>query len=250
MAHVDTIAKLITSSLEDSAAKSEWISGHAGNLFVIRLVKQFVPAAAAKLDPLIPLLIERILSTVDETGMWVVHGKHYLGSVHGSAGVLTQVVLTSPSHAEQLEGMLKGLLDLQTEEGNWPSTVESGNLLVHFCHGAPGFVLSLLALRPYFPALRERIDSAIKKGQGLVWKEGLLLKEPCLCHGITGNALCFEDKGRMEHFLAMATPEEVESGEWEASSDKWGLLFGLAGRAWGWMVLAGWGSGMIAYTDV
>ena len=61
--------------------------------------------------------------------------------------------------------------------------------LVQWCHGAPGFAYSLQALRPYFPQLQGRIDVAVAEAQELVWKQGLLTKEPSLCHGIFGNAL-------------------------------------------------------------
>ena len=250
MAYVETIVSLASSSLQDPTAKIEWMSGHGGTLYLIRLLKHYLPISAARLDPLVLLLIEQISTTADETGTWAMNGKHYLGPVHGSIGLLTQVVLSSPQHAKQLEGMLEKLLDLQDEHGNWPSSIEGQNSLLHFCHGAPCFVLSLVAVRPHFSALQQRIDSAVARARELIWREGLLVKEPCLCHGITGNALCFNEREKMEHFLAMTAQDKVESGEWEASSDPWGLYFGLAGRAWGWMVLGGWGRGLIGYTDV
>lgn len=37
--------------------------------------------------------------------------------------------------------------------------------MVQLCHGAAGFLYSLVALRPHFPALQDRIDQAIAKGR-------------------------------------------------------------------------------------
>jgi hypothetical protein len=108
--------------------------------------------------------------------------------------------------------------------------------LIQFCHGAPGFMISLLAIRPYFePALQARIDSAVQRGRKLTWNKGLLTKEPNVCHGITGNALALEASDR-DHFLSLATPanikQGIEDGRFEKDEDPYGLLWGEAGRAW------------------
>jgi hypothetical protein len=64
----------------------------------------------------------------------------------------------------------------QDEEGSWP-IVECKDIgLVQFCHGAPGFILSLLAIRPQFPKLHTQIDIAIALGRRIVWEKGLLTK--------------------------------------------------------------------------
>ena len=90
--------------------------------------------------------------------------------------------------------MLEHLLDEQLPGGNWPASeiISSGQTskeLVQFCHGAPGFVASLLPLRQYFPKLESRIDEAVAKARNCIWREGLLTKEPNICYGIFGNAL-------------------------------------------------------------
>ena len=97
--------------------------------------------------------------------------------------------------------------------GNWPSSIPPGkDRLVQFCHGAPGIVASLVTLRKIYAsvgmhshrstngsngsssnhsnkALIKRIDRAIARGRRCIVSRGLLTKEPCLCHGITGNGL-------------------------------------------------------------
>jgi hypothetical protein len=83
-------------------------------------------------------------------------------------------------------------LKLQGADGNWPVIEDKDIGLVQFCHGAPGFVLSLLAIRPYFPTLHTEIDEAIALGRKGTWEGGLLTKESNIGHGISGNALALE----------------------------------------------------------
>jgi hypothetical protein len=109
-------------------------------------------------------------------------------------GILTQLILTDPNLAKGsfANSKLDLLLNLQQSDGNWPTKEgegRGGKHLMQICHGAPGFVISLESLRPFFPNMADRIDEAITRGRNLIWEEGLLRKEPCLCHGILGNAL-------------------------------------------------------------
>ncbi|PMD51620.1 uncharacterized protein K444DRAFT_647664 [Hyaloscypha bicolor E] len=129
---------------------------------------------------------------------WIWNGSQYLGVVHGEIGILTQVILSDPSHASKLESKLLSLINLQDVEGNWP-----------FCHGAPGFVGSLIAIKSYFPTLRKQIDAAITRGRKITWEKGLLTKEPNFCYGSSGNSLAL-DAPQREHFLCFATPERIE----------------------------------------
>lgn len=67
-------------------------------------------------------------------------------------------------------------------------------LLVQLCHGLSGFLATLVAIRPYFPGLAQRIDMAVEEGlhsmwRESMWREGLLVKQPTICHGIFGEAL-------------------------------------------------------------
>ncbi len=102
--------------------------------------------------------------------------------------------LRSVARPPKLAGRLEELLDLQTPEGNWIHTapaLEAGEAAtrVQFCHGAPGYIFALRALRPYYPQFQGRFDQAIDKGREVTWTKGILKKEPSLCHGLFGNAL-------------------------------------------------------------
>ncbi|KAI9839551.1 MAG: hypothetical protein M1819_002177 [Sarea resinae] len=59
-------------------------------------------------------------------------GHVYLGAVHGIAGILTQIVLSCPSRAEDVRGDLEDLLTAQLEDGNWPSHTSFS-----FSHSSP-----------------------------------------------------------------------------------------------------------------
>jgi len=177
----------------------EMLYGRAGMLYLLRMVRHWAGRTSGansdgRVEKLVDPAIAEVSNTIINRGPdWKWHGKRYLGAVHGDIGIITQLVLTSPELAPQLESALRRLLDMQLEGGNWPSS--EGNSrngspgLVQFCHGAPGFVMGLLSLRKHFPGLQSEIDKAISRGRGCVWREGLVRKEPSLCHGIFGNAL-------------------------------------------------------------
>lgn len=179
---------------EDDPFPSELATGKAGTLYMLRMVKHWVPGHEADIDEVMKAIAHRILDTNDDgNGNWEWHGKRYFGAAHGDIGILTQLGLSVPSLASQVAPKLEELLDYQLDDGNFPSSsrsLEKGKAdLVQWCHGATGFVFSLQALRPYFPQLTDRIDEAIKNAQRVIWEKGLLLKQPCLCHGIFANAL-------------------------------------------------------------
>jgi hypothetical protein len=236
-------------SLETDPTYCEWLKGRAGALYILRVMRQWLPDLAPAINSVITSLIEAMLPQQP----WVWAERQYLGTVHGDIGILTQIVLSDASYAPKLESRLLSLLKLQDAEGNWP-VVEGKDIgLVQFCHGSPGFVLSLLAIRPHFPSLYTEIDVAVALGRKLIWERGLLTKEPNICHGILGNALALEAQQR-EHFLCLATPEPVEKGiadgTFEKDWDPFGTLWGEAGRAWVWLeVLDGEGRCAL-YTDV
>lgn len=168
---------------------SEHTNGRAGILYMLRMLRHWVPDSTPLLEEAVVQMTESILAAGPD---WITHNARYLGVGHGDIGIITQVVLTTPSVAPRVEPWLVRLLDWQHENGNWDAienNPKGKQPLVQFCHGAPGFVLSLLAMRPYFPELAPRIDAAIEKGRELTWKEGILTKEPNLCHGTLGNAM-------------------------------------------------------------
>lgn len=224
----------------DDEASNEWLYGRAGYLYLLRLVRGSFLENKEILE-LIDDTTEEVISNIMESPRpWKWHGKAYVGAVHGAIGIITQIVLSDPSWAPKLEAELGALLSYQYDSGNFPSSIPPGrDRLVQFCHGAPGVVGSLVSIRKYFPNLHDRIDRAIKKGRECIWERGLLTKEPCLCHGISGNALALDGE-QFEHFLTYTTGHEIRSmekdGMLEKSDDPSALWCGEAGRAWAWAV--------------
>ncbi len=189
---VDLFLGVVPAVLADDGdkASNEWLYGRAGTLYLLRLMRTYTPRNP-KVNEAITAIIEKILQ---EGPPWFWHGKGYLGAVHGSIGIITQIILSEPKRAVQLKGLVENLIAAQNPAtGNWASSNESGrDHLVQFCHGAPGSIISLLAVRQHFTQdsmILEKIGKAIEIGRDCIYQQGLLAKEPCLCHGATGNAV-------------------------------------------------------------
>ncbi|KAK3368473.1 hypothetical protein B0H63DRAFT_404016 [Podospora didyma] len=259
-----THVRAFLSSVEQVLAVKEFpdehLFGRAGTLYLLRIVRHWVPGSNSLVDPAIAEVSNTILNNGPN---WIWHGRRYLGAVHGDVGIVVQLVLTSPELAPRVEPVVERLLGMQLADGNWPSAegTGTGKGLVQFCHGAPGVITSLLSLRPHFPALQEKIDAAVKKGRECIWLEGLLKKEPNLCHGIFGNALALPPGGQRELFLKVATPENVAKMK---ASDATGKVFERAdyGRsystltsytpcaAWTWLVCEEEDPKILGYNDI
>ncbi|KAI0505573.1 hypothetical protein F5B22DRAFT_520589 [Xylaria bambusicola] len=247
-------AEAINSSTEDGS--NEWLYGRAGYLYLMRLCHEVFsevhhPGTAALLQRTIESTANRILKTPPP---WVWHGKHYIGAAHGSISIITQVVLSIPSMARQLQPLLVELLDSQFPSGNFPSSLPAGSdRLVQFCHGGPGIVISLRTLLPFFPEVSERIDRAIRAAQVNIWEKGLLTKEPCICHGIAGNSLALDKDDQYLHFLSFMDSERIQRLLQDSSRDNStvGLYTGESGRAWCWAVAhKGLPRTCIGYNDI
>ncbi|KAI4201142.1 MAG: hypothetical protein LQ350_003457 [Teloschistes chrysophthalmus] len=250
---MDQYASMVAQERDGS---DEWLYGRAGFLYLLRLVRHWVPSQKDTVDA----CIRRIGDCILQNGpSWTWHGKEYLGAVHGSVGIVTQLILSDPMYAAQpkVSAVLEKLLHCQDQEnGNFLSSIDSGrDHLVQFCHGAPGFALSLPLIRPHCDdALQQAIDEAVAKARRCIWEKGLLTKEPNLCHGATSNALALAAPQR-EHFMAYTTTEMIAKGKKEGwyleGSDPYGLYCGEAGRAWGWARLdSDKTNGVIGYSDV
>ncbi|KAJ2999115.1 hypothetical protein NUW58_g107 [Xylaria curta] len=182
-------AEVINSPLDDGS--NEWLYGRAGYLYLLRLCqgvfsKDRNARTAALLERTIDSTVNRILNAPQP---WTWHGKQYLGAAHGTISIITQIILSMPSMVPRLQPLIVELLDQQFQSGNFPSSLPAGSdRLVQFCHGGPGIVISLRSLLPYFPEISEKIEHAISRARSDIWRRGLLTKEPCLCHGIAGNA--------------------------------------------------------------
>ncbi|KAK8045544.1 hypothetical protein PG993_005568 [Apiospora rasikravindrae] len=219
---------------------NEWLYGRAGYLYYLRLCKtSLTHIDHALINKTIEKTVRRMLKVPQP---WVWHGKQYLGAAHGTIGTICQMVLSMPEMAPQLRELLNSVLDEQLDSGNFPSSLPAAgsDKLVQFCHGGPGFVLSLRSLRPYYPELETKMAEAIRRAQADIWRRGLLTKTPCLCHGIAGNALALDDQAQFLHLLSFMGMDAMESAGWlrdiGRGHDMASLYTGEAGRAWSWAV--------------
>ena len=284
-------------SASSKSPSNEWLYGRAGALYLLRLVLNFygryaqtqsdhILASAAstsskqtmKSTDGICSAMQSLIHIIIASGPnWVWHGKRYLGAVHGDVGILTQLLLSlaqmqaDSTTAEQTKICMMWMTNLitshQLPSGNFPSSIgKERDDLVQFCHGAPGFIISLEALTTAFQrfddkfnkiegfqALRDLITTIIEKARECVWERAVLTKEPCLCHGASGNAIALEAEQRMSVMNWTSNSSVgllLKQGAYVPGDDPWGLFCGEAGRAWAWMVTLGLGTGMIAYSDV
>lgn len=257
LTYVDRLETAITDNYQCPDVDNEHWSGRAGTLAILRIVAHWLPSTSDRINRMMEPLILHIMKVIP----WTFSGHAYIGPAHGVIGILTIVVLcrnslgTDPVYEAQLQSML----DAQLPNGHWPITPDP-NLgstdLVHHCHGSPGFVISLLKIRPFVAEhFQHQIDIAVTRGRREVWEKGLLRKEPNLCHGIVGNMLALETWDQRSHFMAHATAQRissgVESGDFRRGDDSYGLLWGEAGRAWGWAMMdVRQDLGYPSYTDV
>ncbi|KAF2723254.1 hypothetical protein K431DRAFT_283058 [Polychaeton citri CBS 116435] len=240
---VDMAANLCDYSAEalDPETENEFLYGRAGYLYLLRLIKASFIDEPKTLQLINDTQDDVIDAILDSARPWKWLGKNYIGAAHGAMGIITQVVLTDPHrYAKEVEADLAVLLTYQYDSGNFPSSLPpERDRLVQFCHGAPGIVISLMSIKDHFPNLKDKIEKAIAKGRESILERGLLTKEPCICHGITGNALALED-AEFKHFLTYTTGHEMKSmekdGMLEKSSAPEALFCGEAGRAWSWAV--------------
>lgn len=185
--YVDKFVANVPQIVHGKEFPNELLFGRAGTLYLLRIMRHWLPASAPTIDESLKSVTEAILSDGPD---WKLNGRQYLGAIHGVIGIVTQLVLSTPLIAQEVEPTVLQLLDRQLPNGNWSASAErEDSSLVQLCHGAPGFLHSLVAIRPHFPNLHQRLDVAIEKAQQCVWKEGILRKQPSICHGLFGNAL-------------------------------------------------------------
>ena len=116
-----------------------------------------------------------------------------IGAGHGMAGNASSILRGGSNHAARALAA-EALRATAIERGdvvNWPQyaiTPRRGrtDVLVQWCHGAPGMITSLSAALD-----DDESDRLLRAGGELTWRAGPLAKGPGLCHGTTGNGYAF-----------------------------------------------------------
>jgi hypothetical protein len=133
--------------------------------------------------------------------MWEWHHKPYLGAAHGVSGILF-ALLKAHEHFHVLER--RELIDIIETlnysikhwifptSGNFKSSLESEkDRLVHWCHGSPGWIFTLiLASRVLCDIVTTQVcqtyvETAILASE-VVYRRGLV-RRIGICHGVAGN---------------------------------------------------------------
>lgn len=181
----------------------ELLYGRVGYLYALLFIQKFV--GEKYIDKQV---IHSVVQAVVESGeslsrkerhasqlMYKWHDSYYLGAAHGVSGIMymllqTKDFLTQPQLNNYVRPTVDYLMGLQYPSGNYPSSLGSTtDKLVHWCHGAPGFIHMLCLSHKVFGG-EKYLQAALKCGD-VIWEKGLLKKGYGLCHGPAGNAYGF-----------------------------------------------------------
>ncbi|PON43661.1 LanC-like protein [Parasponia andersonii] len=174
------------------------------------------------------------------------YGERYWGAAHGLAGIMHVLMdmELKPDEAEDVKGTLRYIISNRFPSGNYPASEEDKrrDVLVHWCHGAPGIALTLVKAAKVFSA-QEFLKAAIDASE-VVWNRGLL-KRVGICHGISGNAYVFLSlyrlTGNVEFlykakafscFLLDRAHKLISQGEMHGGDSHYSLFEGIGGMAY------------------
>ncbi|XP_055685467.1 lanC-like protein 3 homolog [Lutzomyia longipalpis] len=185
----------------------EVLVGRAGFLSGVYWLKRTLPKVTFTAEQILEICESTVQSGVEYSHrnasmlplMYEYHNSEYLGAAHGVCAIYHMLLNSpwfesssaAPKHLDVIKGSIDGFLALQDAEGNFPITLDNTRekRLVHWCHGAPGAIY--LLAKSYLIFHEEKYLHACKLAAELVWKKGLLLKGPGICHGVAGNAYVF-----------------------------------------------------------
>lgn len=178
--------------------------------------------------------------------MYEWYGERYWGAAHGLAGIMNVLldVELKPDEFEDVKGTLKYMINNCFPSGNYSTSEEDRkrDVLVHWCHGAPGIALTLVKAVKVFGD-EEFLEAAINAAE-VVWNRGLL-KRVGICHGISGNAYVFlslyQLTGNIEFlykakaftcFLLDRAHKLISAGEMHGGDSPYSMFEGMGGMAY------------------
>ncbi|XKL65757.1 hypothetical protein PGB90_009177 [Kerria lacca] len=203
-----TCSKYTVLSESDSSVPDELLYGRAGYLYALLFVRKNLPSRHIP-ESLIAEVVNAIINSGKIAAakakefhnaplrfMW--HDKEYIGAAHGYCGILHVLLLArrenflSESDTINLvKPTIDYVLNMQYPSKNIPSSVNSNSydILVQWCHGAPGAV-HMISLAYELFGEEKYLNAAIEFGE-VTWSRGLLTKGYSLCHGVAGNGYTF-----------------------------------------------------------
>ncbi|XP_022985978.1 lanC-like protein GCL2 isoform X1 [Cucurbita maxima] len=174
------------------------------------------------------------------------YGERYWGGAHGLAGILHILMdmELKPDEIQDVKGTIRYMIRNRFPNGNYPSSEEDRgrDILVHWCHGAPGVALTLVKAAKVFGE-EEFVQAAADAGE-VVWRRGLL-KRVGICHGVSGNSYVFlslyQLTGKVEYlykakafacFLLDRAHRLIAEGEMHGGDSRYSLFEGVGGMAY------------------
>lgn len=205
------LAHIVTPIEWLSCGGDEFLVGRAGYLEGVLWLRAKLGAKIledAKLFPILDVMVEsgKRYSQAHHSCvplMYQYYQTEYLGAAHGVSGILVMLLCfpewlnSRPESKALIKKALDALIALQQPNGNFPASMDEVGVsrgrrrdeLVHWCHGAPGFVYMLAKGYMVFGD-KKYLDSALRCGE-VTWEKGLLTKGPGICHGVAGSGYVF-----------------------------------------------------------
>jgi len=209
--YINQYRQIVKSAL--NAPDCTYLTGKAGTLMGSALLNNyFGPSTIARSD-IVTLAYQMLQAGIHS-------GQNYLsyvstdfanlvlwGEGHGSSGVINQFLdipeITSNQTAlAYLKNTLDYYVSIQLPDGNFPTPTKppfptEPNVLVQWCHGAPGFMPVLT--KGYYLFNDNTYLQSAEKAANCTWERGILTKGLMLCHGISGNTYMFLFMYRKTH---------------------------------------------------
>jgi hypothetical protein len=194
---LDVLHRLIDSNRDNVGDEQMW--GAPGTMLAALFLHEATgePRWRALYDANASALMQRWRRS-DKAGcsLWTVdlYGEvvDQLGAGHGMAGNAFSILRGGPNDtAKALAAETLHATAIERDgRANWPQyavTPRRGRteVLVQWCHGAPGMITSLCALDD------DESDRLLRAGGELIWEAGPLAKGAGLCHGTAGNGFAF-----------------------------------------------------------
>ncbi|KAL4222306.1 LanC-like protein 2 [Mactra antiquata] len=201
---IKRLVSLYKDVIQDPSLPDELLNGRVGYLYALLYVNTMIKPDTIDRDIILKVykcVIDSGIHMSQQQGwrhplMYAWHDKHYLGAAHGIAGIFYILMqVNDDSVKKYLEELIRPsieyMLTLQYPSGNGPSSIGSSSRdkLIHWCHGAPGWIHMFIMAYKIFG--EDRYLQAAKSCSNVIWNRGLLKKGYGICHGIAGNGYAF-----------------------------------------------------------
>ncbi|XP_050418771.1 glutathione S-transferase LANCL1 isoform X1 [Patella vulgata] len=200
---IQRLADLHKYVCKDKDLPNELLYGRVGYIYSLLFVQKYIGT-----DCIDGSIISKVVKVIIDQGkelsqregspsplMFTWYDEHYLGAAHGLAGIFYILLRLDRCYIEpylkDLQASIDYMLTLQFPSGNCPSSLDSssGDKLIHWCHGAPGWIYTFIVAYQVFK--EEKYMRAAIACSDVIWSRGILRKGYGVCHGTAGNGYAF-----------------------------------------------------------